>query len=791
MPAPGFRLFEALYRFWHPRRRWLYLATLAVVALCSFAASRASIQEDIVAMLPDDGSNVDRDFKLLQLAPFTRSVVITVKGKGDAAELVGVTDRLAGALAEAKVGKVTTGPADLSGGLFRWLSGMLPSLATEEDLSRIERATSPAQVRERLRASYERLFSPEGWALKESIQADPLSLSEIALEKMRFLNMIPNMRLVQNHFVSADGNHALILIETATSMTDSAGARTLLDRIDRAVAAEVPKGMGAQVVSGHRYTLANADAIKRDLYVVLSLSGIAVLAIYLLFLRSWHAFFVFMVPSSILAVASGAVAAMKGSIFAVTLGFGGVLLGMADEYAMMIYFYCRQGGRDLGAITSEVARPVVFGAAATTVSFGVMLLSSLPGQRELAIYSMIGIVSALAVSLVVLPHLIEPTREGKLPLGNFDLGWRLPRRTVLAVWIALLAASSWQATKVRFNGDLRSINYVTEELSRAEDDLARTWGNMRGKALVFSEGKDLEAALAVNDAVFRVAAAKLPPGDLVSLAPLLPGARKQQESRERWARFWSGGRLERLAADLSREGDALGFTPGAFAPFIDSLKAPPAPADVEGLRSAGLGELVDSLVVQKDGVVRVLTLVPDTPEVVAALARDLKGVPGAHLVSQTRFGDTMGAAIARDFGRYMKLTSLFVVLLVVALFRKPSRIVLVLAPVVTGLLFMFGAMGLLGLDFNIFNIAATILVIGICVDYGIFMVLRLAGDSDPAATRAVLVSGLTTLAGLGALALAKHPTMQSIGVTVLLGVGAGIPTALLVIPALGKRGDAA
>jgi predicted RND superfamily exporter protein len=51
----------------------------------------------------------------------------------------------------------------------------------------------------------------------------------------------------------------------------------------------------------------------------------------------------------------------------------------------------------------------------------------------------------------------------------------------------------------------------------------------------------------------------------------------------------------------------------------------------------------------------------------------------------------------------------------------------------------------------------------------------------------VLVSGLTTLAGLGALALAHHPTMKSIGVTVLLGVGGGIPAALLVIPALCKR----
>ncbi|OGU12157.1 MAG: hypothetical protein A2075_09940 [Geobacteraceae bacterium GWC2_58_44] len=789
MPVPSFTLFERLYRFLSRHRRALYAVTLLVVVLGAFAASRARIQEDVVAMLPDDGSNVDRDFRLLQLAPFTRNVVITLKAKdaGDPGALTAAADRLAQALAEGGAGKVTTGPADLSGGLFGWLGSALPNLATGDDLARLEAASAPAEVRERLRRSYQRLLSPEGWALKGSIQSDPLSFSAIALEKMRFLNMIPNMRLVENHFVSADGRSALILIESATPMTDSAASRDLMDRIDRAVASGVPAGMSATVLSGHRYTLLNAETIKRDLYVVLTLSGFAVLAIYLLFLRSWSAFFVFLVPSSILVVASGAIALSQGSVFAVTLGFGGVLLGMADEYAMLIFFYCRQGGKDPGTITGEVARPVLFGAAATMISFGVMLMSSLPGQRQLAVYSMIGIVAAVLISLVVLPHLIKPAPQGTLPLGNLNPGWRLPRRPVLALWLVILALCSWQATKVRFNGDLRAINLVSPELRQAEEDLARTWGNMRDKALIFAEGSDLESALGVNDRLFARISGRFAPGELVSLAPLLPSAARQKENRERWTAFWGEGRAERLARELAREGDALGFSGAAFAPFLATLTAPAPAATVEGLKEAGLGELVDSLVIRSPGMVRVLTLVPDTPQLVSALSEELKALPGVHLVSQSRFGDTMGDAIIRDFSRYMELTSLFVLVLVVALFRKPSRILLVLVPVATGLICMFGIMGMLGLDFNIFNIAATILVIGICVDYGIFMVCRLAGESDPAASRAVLVSGLTTLAGLGALALARHPSMQSIGITVLLGVGAGIPAALLVIPALGKK----
>lgn len=789
MVVPSFTLFERLYIFFSVRRKILFSATVLLVALSLLASSRLQIQEDIIAMLPDDSSSVAQDFRLLQLAPFTKKLVITLKGgsAGNPASLTTAADGLAQGLKVAGIEHVMVGPTNLSGDFFSWLVASLPSLTTEADLARLAAGSSAVEVKNQLRIGYEQLLSPEGWALKGSFQNDPLSFSAIALEKMRFLNMIPNMRLVQNHFVSADGTSALLVIDSTVSMTDSGGSRDLLDRINKAIASSVPAGMTATVVSGHRYTLVNADTIKRDLYVVLTLSVFAVLAIYLVFLRSLSAVFVFLVPTSILVIATGAIAIWDVNVFAVTLGFGGVLLGMVDEYAMLIYFSCRQGGKDTAVITGEVSRPVLFGAVATLISFGVMLLSSLPGQRQLAIYSMTGIVAALVISLLVLPHLIKPVTTGSLPLKDLGGAWRLPRRAVIGVWLAVLALCAWQSTKIRFNGDLRAVSMVTPELQQAEEDLVRTWGDMRGKALVFAEGADLESALEQNDKLFARISGHIPAGELVSLAPLLPGSARQRENRERWESFWQNGRAAKLKDDLKTAGAAYGFSKDAFAPFLATLSTTPPAATVESLRAAGMGELVDSLIIRSSDVVRVLTMVPDTPHVVAALAEEIKSLPGVRLVSQSRFGDNVGRAIINDFTRYLAWTSALVFSLLVIVFRAPSRIMLALVPVVTGLVCMLGIMGMFGIEFNIFNIAATILIIGLCVDYGIFMVCRLTEGSDHTTNRAVLVSGLTTLAGLGALALARHPSMYSIGITVLLGIGTGIPAALLVIPALSRK----
>jgi len=106
-----------------------------------------------------------------------------------------------------------------------------------------------------------------------------------------------------------------------------------------------------------------------------------------------------------------------------------------------------------------------------------------------------------------------------------------------------------------------------------------------------------------------------------------------------------------------------------------------------------------------------------------------------------------------------------------------------LIPAISGLLVMFGLMGWQGIDFNLFNIIATILVIGLSVDLGIFMVSRISEGQEAYTGQAVLLSGLTSLIGMGALTLADHPALFSMGITVLLGMCGTIPAALWVVPA--------
>lgn len=774
------------YRRLARHRTALFVVTLLLLALSGWAATRLKLQENIATMLPDGHGGVAEDFHLLQEAPFARKVVISVDAgpKADPATLPAAVDKLAAALDPSLFTHLASGPdRRLQTRLLPWLFDALPNLVTAADLGKIQAQLQGDGVEQALQHDYEQLVGPEGFALKEVIRRDPLDLRRLALAKLRYLNLVPGVRLVDNHFVSADGKSALLLAETPIAMTDSAGAARLVAAFNQATAS-LPAGMKATLVSAHRYTLANARVIKSDLWRILSFSGIAMLLIFIVLLRSLRAAYVFLIPVAVLAVSGLAVALCYPAVSAITLGFGGVLLGITVDFGLHVYYALRYGQGGAAEITGKVARPVLFGALTTIAAFAVLLGSDLPGQRQLAVFSIAGLSAALLLALFVLPQLV--------PVGHQVMARRRqkPARTlpgargaVLLLWLVFCVWSAWQARHLAINGDLRRLSLVPPELARAEKELAARWGGFRDQAMIWTGAEKPDAALTEADQVFQ--ALKKASVPMVSIAPLLPPATVQAQNRQRWQAFWAGAEGRQILARLKQGAATLGFADDAFAPFTQSLASAAAPVTLESARQAGLGSLVEALVVPEGAGTRILTLTPDSPAVAAALA----GLqPAPRLVSPARFRAEISAAIGADFRRFISWAGLLAGTLLIVLFRRPGKVLAAALPVATGLLGMFGIMGALGLEFNLFNIIATILVIGLGMDYGIFMVCRYSEGQDLATGRAVLASGLTTLAGFGSLILGRHPALHSIGVTVLLGIGTAIPAALLVIPALyGRR----
>ena len=154
----------------------------------------------------------------------------------------------------------------------------------------------------------------------------------------------------------------------------------------------------------------------------------------------------------------------------------------------------------------------------------------------------------------------------------------------------------------------------------------------------------------------------------------------------------------------------------------------------DDIKKTGLSALMDSLVISYGDKIRVLTLAPDSREIKSLVTGP--GCPeGVRFVSQNYFGEIIRKTVGSDFIRFIVGALLVILILLIPLFRDLKKVLLSMVPVATGVIFMFGIMGLFNISFNIFNVISSILIIGLGIDYGIFMVCRCSEDYEHVTVR--------------------------------------------------------
>jgi predicted exporter len=383
------------------------------------------------------------------------------------------------------------------------------------------------------------------------------------------------------------------------------------------------------------------------------------------------------------------------------------------------------------------------------------------------------------LALVVMPHLCGRS-QSVMARSREEQPHHKPGWTFL--WLIVVALCGLGCPQVQFDGDLRSLSVQSQSLDQGEQLMKQVWGDVRSQTLIFATGATVDDALMRNSNVAALVAEEGQSDALVSLATLIPADDVQLENVNRWQQFWTEHQesLERFLR-LAME---QGFSASAFDPFLHELKNEPAPLDLSFWRDAGLATVVDGLLVDDlaNGKA-ILSLLHHTAGQ-EALQTSLESIDGVRVVDQGRFRQQLSTQVGADFSRFILRALLVVVIVLVVWYRRLSDVLLALLPVACGLLAMFGLMGWFGLPFNLFNVIAAILVVGLGVDYGIFMLNRCHYGRGMHTDQAVLVSALTTLAGFGSLTLARHPAMSSIGLTVLFGISTAVITALLVIPSV-------
>jgi predicted exporter len=793
------RLYGLAYEF--TLRRWRAASAL-VLALCALAAFglffHVEYDGDVLLMLPEE-RDITRSIEYFRSADASGKVVISL-GLGDdahtRAELLASVDSLASGLDSEIFSHVMTG-IDESGASKGMDSvfAALPFLLSGEELNDlVAPRLGSDEIRARLRAGYLSMFRPGGVMAGRMIMEDPLGLRAIALQKLSRLSasMGFDVRVKDGHLMSAGASHALLIASTDIQATDTIGSRKLVDSLNASLAA-LPGYITAEVVSGHLHTVSNEETIKSDIRLTLAIATVGFVLLFVVFLGDAGSVLVFTVPAMAVLMAANASYMLLGSLSYSVIGLAAVVAGISVDYSIHVYIGARKRG-EAGAFppgegtdpVRVMARPITYGALTTAGMFASFFISGIRGYHQMAVFSIISVLCSLAMALLVLPHVLGRWGRGPaLKIGR--LGWmerlRAPGRAAFGAWLVLTLFMGYLAMGVGFDPDIRAIDGTSGEILASEDRFFDTWGQSRLAVLV-GRTPDLESARELQDSlVYDDGALKgLDMEGVSSLASLWPSTGRMRLNAASWEAFWSPGRVEALREALRREGAPFGYSRDAFEPFLGSLSGHRLP---EGLPEISMTErYIREL--PSGGGWQVSVFFPDEPENTRAVKERFSERDDVYVVSGGALGQTISGAVTSDMKKMTLMAGIAIAALTVFFLRRPARVAGALVPVVTSTLWLAGGVSALGLKLNVANLIAFIVVMGLCVDYGIFMAHRSGRPEEErhgsGTVLAVTLSALSSLIGAGVLIFADHPALFSIGVTLVIGLGSGYLSSVLVSP---------
>lgn len=658
---------------------------------------------------------------------------------------------------------------------------LLPYYTDGPTLERLRRAAEAPRVEQAVIAARDRLGNllTVGPA-RDWLRADPLGLRGSILDRLPSqgrAGLLPDP--ATGYPCSADGAHLLLTLRPLHSLHDVDHAERLMETLHAALQRHLAPDMRAVVVGGLRHSAANARVIRQDVADIALISLLGFTLVYVLLVRSAGAVWLLLVPWYAAGFALGVMSAAHPALSGLALGFGASVLGVAEDYAVHMHFALRSGGPP-ERVLPVVAPPLLQGFLINASGFAVLLLSGIPAVRQLACFALLTLGAGFVLAVTLLPACprfatppLRQSRESAPP--------RRPvlRRTAACVCL-LLTVCGVLLQKVQVDVSPRTLGADVAQLQEDARQLGKIWG-ARDEHILVAEGATTAEAL---DAARQAVAAmrELEPDNRVdTLTALWPSPAEIRENTARWQQF-ACEHGEALRQALTAAGERHGFSPTAFEPFLRLLRAPVADFGPERLRAAGLGELLDIFVHEDGGGGGARVLLRTERRADSALfAPQL----AAHVLAMAP-GD-LETTLLRQFAaekRLVPVAWLVCAALLFCWFRNLRQTLLASLPPLCSIGCILAWMVASGHELTLAGMAAMPLVLGLSADHGILVAHDLACGVKTGVQRAVLVSSLTTLTGMGLLALAQHPALRAMGEGIFWGLLMEAPAALWLLPRL-------
>ena len=796
--------FIKLYHLISKNRVIALVGTLLFLLALVFFATKIKFEEDITRIIPQNEKS-DITAKVLQQLNFSDKITVIIEKEKNgtiddltetAYTLLDSLEQLNGYISEIQ-GRVNEENIQ---GTFDFVYANLPLFLDATDYKNIQNKLTTDSIAFQVHKNYKTLLSPTGIVAKDFILNDPLGISFIALKKLHQLNLGDDFYLHDGFVITKDNSKILLFITPKLAGTETE-KNTLfvakLDSIKTNINRSFVSKTNVDFFGSTLIAVANAKQIKHDILSTVMISISVLILIFIFFYRKFYIPLIIFIPTifgALLATAS--LYFLKGTISAISISIGAILLGVTVDYSLHILTHYKHNS-NIQALYAEITKPIIMSSATTAISFLCLLFVNSEALKDLGVFAAISVVFSAVVALVLIPHLYKSNQQIHVKKTILDKIGAYPfhqNKIVIGICLLVILSSLFVFNKVTFNNDLAALNFVPKEIKAAEAKLESTT-NLTSKSIYLaSYGNSIDEVLTKNNHLFAKLNQYKTEQKILkfsSIGGLVLSKEEQLQKIENWNSFWRENSKEKLQKTLIEEGDKLGFKPTTHTSFYNLLNYSfePIPfSDYEAIDAFFLKEFVS----KKDNFYTITSLVKVSNSQRDSFVNDIEKSSEYIAIDRKHMNETFLGKLKNDFGSLINYSLLAIVFILIIFFRRIELMLISVIPIVVTGIVTAGMIVWFGLELNIFSTIVCTLIFGIGVDFSIFMTSALqneytTGKNNLATYRtSILLAVITTVLSIGTLIFAKHPALKSISSVSLIGIFSAVIITFVFYPLLFK-----
>lgn len=797
------KFFIAIHLFINRNRLLSIGIALGCLLVFGYFASKISFEEDITRLIPKN-EKADEATKVLSQLNFADKITVIINAKKGAApeDLTLVAGAFLDSLQSCKEyingvqGKVDDENIQET---FDFVYNNLPLFLDEEDYKTIEQKIQTDSIAATVNGNYRSILSPSGVVTKGFILKDPFGISFIGLKKLQQLGMGDEYRLQDGYVITKDNQKILLFISPKLPGNETKKNTLFVDKLDAikdGLNAKFSKTATVEYFGATNIAVANARQIKSDIQTTTLVAITLLMLILMVYYRKFLIPLIILIPTIFgVLFAVALLYFLRGTISAISLSIGSILLGVTIDYALHILTHYKHNS-DIKVLYRDITKPLIMSSTTTALAFLCLLFVNSGALQDLGIFAAVSVVVTALFSLLIIPHLYKP--KGGDAMEHITVLDKLAgfsfhnNKLLIIVSVIIIIASFFTFNKVIYDKDISQLNYVPADIKLAEKHLEGAT-NVTSKSLyVAVYGNSAEEVLQNNSTLYTQLNKDKKADKLLnysSIGGVVLSKEEQQQKIDRWNTFWTPQRKQQVKAGLITEGAKLGFKPNTYESFYaltDKHFIPVSLEEYMKVKALFLNEFIS----QKNGFYTISTVVKVSDAQREAVVKELSGKPQVMVIDRQQMNETFLGGLKDDFTSLINYSFIAVVLILFFFFRRIELVMISCIPILITGIVTTGIMGMFDIRLNIFSTIVCTLVFGHGVDFSIFMTSALqkeysTGKNEMATYRtSILLAVLTTVLGIGALVFAGHPALKSISSVSLIGVFAALIITFIFYPIL-------